>query len=267
MTPANDPILAVAVRAVRTAASIVADAARDLKRLPTVARARAEMASGAEFEAADAIVATIRAAFPQHAILGEESGHFEGAREGGGSRWLVDAIDGADNFLHGFPYYAVAVALAQGSEVTHAAILDPIHDELFTAVKGAGAYCNGSQVHVSACVDPGAALVATAVPAGEDPGLPVFASGPGSSAAGRPGIRRTGSASLDLAHLAAGRLDGFWSNDVRPGDLAAGTLLVREAGGRVGDVASGRLPSRTAGIVVAAPGIFNALREIVAAGR
>ena len=267
MTPANDPVLAVAVRAVRTAASIVVDAARDLKRLPTIARERGEMASGADFEAEDAIVATIRAAFPEHAILGEESGHFTGAREGGGYKWIVDAIDGAENFLHGYPYYAVAVALVHGTEVTHAAVLDPVHDELFTAARGKGTFCNGAQVRVSACLQLADALVGTTIPPRDSPRLATYLPAFSALAGQCAGLRRAGSASLDLAHLAAGRLDGFWMTGIRPGDLAAGALLVKEAGGRVGDLAGGTQSLRAADVVAAAPGVFNALRETVAAAR
>lgn len=267
MTPANDPMLAVAVRAARTAASIVVDAARDLKRLPTISKERGELAAGADFEAEDAIVATIRSAFPEHAILGEESGHFAGAREGGGYRWIVDAIDGAENFLHGFPYYAVTVALAHGTEITHAAVLDPVHDELFTAVSGKGAYCNGAQVRVSACLQLADALVGTVIPARDSPGLPAYLPALNGLAGQCAGIRPAGCASLDLAHLAAGRLDGFWVTGLKPGDLAAGALLVTEAGGRVGDFAGGTQLLRATDVVVAAPGIFNALRETVVAAR
>jgi myo-inositol-1(or 4)-monophosphatase len=138
----------------------VIDAARDLKRLPTFSKEQGGIVSAADMEAEDAIIATIRGAFPEHAILGEESGHIDGAREGGGYKWIVDPIDGTDNFIHGFPYYAVSVALAHGTEITHAVVLDPVHDNLFTAVKGKGAFHNGTQIHVSACLNLSDALVA-----------------------------------------------------------------------------------------------------------
>jgi len=139
MNQASDPVLAVAVRAARTAASIVVDAARDLKRLPTFSKEQAGIVSGADMEAEDAIVATIRGAFPDHAILGEESGAIPGARESGGSRWLVDPIDGTANFIHGYPSYAISIAFIQGAEITHAVVLDPVRDELFTATRAKGA--------------------------------------------------------------------------------------------------------------------------------
>ena len=126
--------------------------------------------SAADMEAEDAIIATIRGAFPEHAILGEESGHIDGAREGSGYKWLVDPIDGTANFVHGFPYYAVSIALVHGTEITHAVVLDPVHDELFTAVEGQGrdlqrrARCTCPRA--SRSID---ALVGTVLPARESP--------------------------------------------------------------------------------------------------
>ncbi len=259
----NDPVLAVAVRAARTAASILTDAARDLKRLPTFSKEHGDIVSGADMEAEDAIVATLRAAFPAHAILGEESGHIEGAREGAGYKWIVDPLDGTVNFIHGFPYYAVSVALAYGTEITHAVVLDPVHDELFTAVKGKGAFCNGTQINVSACLNLADALVGTVFPTRENPKLAAYLPTFNALVTQCSGIRRAGACALDLAHLAAGRLDGFWVTSLKSWDVAAGALLVKEAGGRVGDFAGGTQFLRTNEVLAAAPGVFNPLREAI----
>ena len=267
MSSANDPVLAVAVRAARTAASIIIDAARDLKRLPTFSKEHGDIVSGADMEAEDAIVATLRAAFPAHAILGEESGHIEGARDGGGYKWIVDPLDGTVNFVHGFPYYAVSVALAHGTEITHAVVLDPVHDELFTAVKGKGAFCNGAQIGVSTCLSLSDALVGTVFPPRASPRLPDYLPTFNAMNTQCAGVRRAGSGALDLAHLAAGRLDGFWVMSLKAWDVAAGALLVKEAGGRVGDFAGGTQFLRTNEVIAAAPGIFNPLREAIAAAR
>ncbi len=266
--PAGDIVLAVAERAARRAASVIADAARDLKRLPTFSKEHGEIATSARMEAEDAVVATIRAAFPEHAILGEESGHIKGARDVGGHKWIVDPIDGMVNFQHGFPYYAVSIALAHGTEVTHAVVLDPVHDEAFTAVKGKGAHCNGIALRVSACLQLVDALIATVIPPQASPKLvgylPIFHALHSQCA----GLRRTGACALDLAHLAAGRLDGLWVMSLKPWDVAAGALLIKEAGGRVGDFAGGTDFLRATDTIAAAPGLFNPLREaIAAAGR
>jgi myo-inositol-1(or 4)-monophosphatase len=267
MTADNDPVLAVAVRAARTAASILDDAARDLKRLPSFSKAHGDVVSAADIEAEDAIIATLRAAFPEHAILGEESGHIEGARDRSGYKWLVDPLDGSANFLHGFPYYAVSLTLVHGTDVTHAVVLDPVHDELFTAVKGKGAACNGVAIGVSTCLELAQALVATAMPPRESPRLPAHLATFTALASRCGGLRHTGACALDLAHVGAGRLDGFFMMDLKPWDIAAGALIVKEAGGRIGDFAGGTQFLRTSEVVAAAPGVFNALREAVLAAR
>jgi myo-inositol-1(or 4)-monophosphatase len=263
----SDPVLAVAVRAAHTAASIVIDAARDLKRLPSFSKQHEIIVSGAAMEAADSIIATIRAAFPEHAILGQESGHIAGAREGGGYKWLVEPIDGRANFAHGYPHFGVSIALVFGTEVTHAVVLDPVHDELFTAAKGKGTQCNGTTSHVSACLRLHEALVSTLAPATDDPKHAAHLAMQSALSPLCAGVRQTGSCALDLAQVAAGRIDGFWTTSLQAGDIAAGALLVKEAGGRVGDFAGGTQFLRAREVIAAAAGIFNPLREALAATR
>lgn len=260
---ASDPVLAVAIRAARTAASIVADSARDLRRLPAFSKEHGDIVANAKIEVEDAIVAVIRGAFPDHAILGEESGHFAGAREGGGYKWLVDPIDGMANFVHGFPSYAISLALVHGTEVTHGVVLDPVHDELFTAAKAKGASCNGTTIHVSSCLRLSEALVGMVSPAREDPRLASYLARFGSLSAQCTGVRAAGSCALTLAHVAAGRLDAFCMMSLKPWDIAAGALLVKEAGVRIGDFAGGTQFLRTSEVIAATPGIFNLVREAV----
>jgi myo-inositol-1(or 4)-monophosphatase len=267
MTAADDAFLAVAVHAARTAASVVADAARDLKRLPTFSKDHGDIVSTADVEAEDAIVATIRSAFPGHAILGEESGHIAGARDGGGYKWIIDPIDGTLNFVHGFPYYAVSIALACGADITHAVVFDPVHDECFTAVRGQGATCNGAPLRVSSCLNLDDALLGTVFPTRASPRLAEYLPTFNHLISRCAGIRRAGACALDLAHLAAGRLDGFWVMSLKSWDVAAGALLVKEAGGRVGDFAGGADFLRSNEVIAAAPGVFNLLREALAAAR
>jgi inositol monophosphatase family protein len=161
--PLADPILAVAVRAARRAASVIADASRDLRRLPTFSKEHGDIVSVADKDAEAAIRATLTAAFPDHAVLGEEEG--DKGHSDATARWIVDPIDGTRNFVHGFPYYAVSIALSQDGTLTHAVVLDPVHDELFTAVRGKGAQRNGAPIHVSACTRLGEALIGTVLPA------------------------------------------------------------------------------------------------------
>ncbi len=263
----NDPVLAVAVRAARRAGSVIVDAARDLKRLPAHAKEHANIVTAADNEAEDAIVATVRAAFPEHAVLGEESGHIDGARDGAGFKWIVDPLDGSANFARGYPYFAVSIALAHGTEITHAVVLDPVRDELYTAIRGKGAQLNGAPIRVSSCMGLDQALLGTVFPDRKNPHfqdyLPLLGTVMGRAA----GVRRAGSAALDLAYVASGRLDGFWVTTLKPWDVAPGALLIKEAGGRVGDFAGGTDFLRASEVIAAAPGVFNALREALAAGR
>jgi myo-inositol-1(or 4)-monophosphatase len=265
----QDPVLAVAVRAARRAGSVIIDAARDLKRLPSHAKGHGDIARAADADAGKAIVATLRAAFPAHAILGEETADPPPAAGAGGAaaayRWIVDPIDGIANFAHGFPYYAVSIALTHGDDITHAVILDPLRDELFMASAGKGAQLNGAPIRVSACTALDEALLGTVFPTRESPRMPAYLPIFNTLIVRCSGIRRAGACALDLAHLAAGRLDGFWVMSLEPRDVAAGALIVREAGGRVGDFAGGGEFLRTNEVIAAAPGIFNALRETIAA--
>ncbi len=267
MSLATDPVLAVAVRAARAAGSILVDTARDLARLPTFARERGEIVAGADMEVADTLVATIRGAFPEHAILGAESGHITGAREGGGYRWLIDPLDGKTNFAHGYPAYAVSIALVHGTDITHAVILDPVRDELYTAARGKGATCNDVALRVSTCLDLAEALVGTVAPARDAPALAAYLPTLTRLSQDCAGVRLAGSCALSFAQLAAGRLDGFWMTGLQPWDIAAGALVVREAGGRLGDFAGAMRFLRTGEVIAAAPGIFNPLREAIAAAR
>jgi myo-inositol-1(or 4)-monophosphatase len=262
LTLPADPVLAVAVRAARRAAAVIADAARDLKRLPTFSKEHGDIVSGADKEAEHAIVSTIAAAFPDHAILGEESGATPGTRSDSPYRWIIDPIDGTMNFVHGFPYYAVSIALVHQSQLTHAVVLDPTRDELFTAIRGRGAQMNDAPLRTSACTRLGDALVGTVLPTRKSPRLPRYLPLFNALAA-RCTLRRAGACALDMAYVAAGRLDGFFVMSHSTWDVAAGALLVTEAGGRVGDFAGGPDVLGSPEVIAAAPGVFNALREAI----
>lgn len=260
----GDPVLAVAVRAARRAASVIVDAARDLKRLPTYSKEHGDIATAADGEAEAAIVATISAAFPEHAILGEEAGESKAARGDSPYKWIVDPIDGTMNFAHGLPHYAVSIALAHGTEITHAVVLDPMRDELYTAARGKGAQLNGAAIRVSACTRLEDALVGTVFPTRGSPKLAAFVPIQNRLLGRCAGLRRAGACALDLAYVAGGRLDGFFVMSLKAWDIAAGALLVKEAGGRVGDFAGGTDFLRRDEVIAAAPGLFNPLREAIA---
>jgi myo-inositol-1(or 4)-monophosphatase len=262
----DSPALAVAIRAARAAAAIVVDAGRDLGRLPSHVKVQGDIVSAADAEAANVIVATLRAAFPRDAILGEESGERAGVADNG-RQWIVDPLDGTLNFVHGFPYYAISIALLDGARITHAVVLDPVHDELFTAVRGQGAHLNGAPLRVSSCTHLANALVGTVFPTRASPRMPGYLPMFNALVTRCAGIRRAGACALDLAYLAAGRLDGFWVMSLERWDVAAGALLVEEAGGRVGDFAGGPDYLRKNEVIAAAPGVFSELRAVIAAAR
>lgn len=261
----GDPVLAVAVRAARRASSVLVDAARDLKRLPTFSKEHDEIAAAAGEETRAAILATLTAAFPEHRVLGDAA---EPAESGASPfQWVVQPIDGRRNFAHGYPHYAVSIALVHGTDITHAVVLDPVHDELFSASRGKGAQLNGAPIRVSACTRLEDALVATDFPGRRSSKFAPYLATMAAVVSRCGGLRRAGAGSLDLAYLAAGRLDGYFVTHLKPGDIAAGALIVREAGGRVGDFAGGTDFLRRSEVIAAAPGLFTPLREAMAAAR
>lgn len=260
----TDPALAVAVRAARNAAAVIDDAARDLKRLASFSEEHHDIVSAADAEAENAIVTTLTTAFPDHAILGEEGGAHGGRNEGSPYRWIIDPIDGTANFVHGYPYYAVSIALSHGAELTHAVVLDAVRDELYTAIKGHGAQLNGVPLRVSACTALEQALIGTVFPTRTSPRLAAYLPIFDAVIKRCAGIRRAGACSLDLAYVAAGRLDGLWVMSLKNWDVAAGALLVHEAGGRVGDFAGGSDFLKRNEVIAAAPGVFSALRDTIA---
>jgi len=259
----SDPSLAVAVRAARNAAAVISDAARDLIRLPTSSKGHAALGSSAGAEATNAIATTLAAAFPDHAIFAEDGGAATAGNPDSTWRWFVHALSGGANFLHSYPYYAISIAFAHGAELTHAVVLDPVRDELFTAIQGRGALLNGVALRVSGCTTLENALVGTGFGVSESEALPTDLELFTAVTARCAGIRRGGACALDLAYVAAGRLDGFWLLSRKTRDVAAGALLVREAGGRVGNFAGGSDWLRGHEVIAAAPGVFNALREAI----
>jgi len=267
----NDPVLAVAIRAAHRASSVILDAARDLRRRPSHAKDHVDIATEAQTEAENAIIATLRAAFPDQAIVGAEAGEIVSQIQAStrvdqkAQRWIIDPIDGAANFVHGYPFYAVSIALTLGAEVTHAVVLDPVRDELYTAIKGKGAQQNGTPIRTSTCLRVEEALVGTVFPSRSSTKLPAYLPVFNALLRRCAGVRRAGAGALDLAYVAAGRLDGFFVMTQNAWDIAAGSLIVTEAGGRIGDFAGGKDFLRSSDVIAAAPGLFNPLRETIAA--
>src|SRR5215831_375577 len=178
------------------------------------------------------VVERLRNHFPTHTIVAEEGGGHESSSE---YRWFVDPLDGTTNFAHGFPMFNVTLGLERGGELVAGVVYDPIHQEMFTAERGAGAYLNNRRIHVSAAKNLSDSLASTGFPSRKrhhNVNIHFYYQ----LAMASHGVRRTGSAAIDLAYVASGRLDFFWEFGLKPWDMAAGTLLVQEAGGRVSDM-------------------------------
>ena len=254
------PMLHTAVRSVREGGRVILMYFDQLDRLEYSSKGRNDYVSQADVEAERAVLDVLTRAYPDHGIIAEESGE----REGSEYTWIIDPLDGTTNFLHGFPMFAVSVAVKRAGVLEHGVVYDPLHDEMFTASRGEGAQLNGKRLRVSTTRQLAPSLLGTGFPFRDlgiiEPWMRSFQSLlPKTS-----GIRRAGAAALDLAYVAAGRLDGFWEFGLKPWDMAAGALLIREAGGLVADVSGGQDFLENGNLVAANPLIFEEFRKIVA---
>jgi len=226
------PILTIAVRAARKAGSIInrASLAGGLK----VRSKRAnDFVTQVDQAAEEAIIDTVKKAYPDHGFLAEESGASDEKAE---CVWIIDPLDGTTNFIHGFPQYCVSIGVRHRGAMAHAVVYDPNRNELFTASKGVGAYLNDRRIRVTRTDRLEDALVGTGFPFREVGHLDDYLRMFRNVTMAASGIRRPGAAALDLAWVACGRIDAFWEIGLSPWDMAAGALLVREAGGLIGDL-------------------------------
>ncbi len=251
------PMLNIAIRAARAAGDRIV---RYLDRLPDLTvseKDRNDYVSEVDREAEQAIIRILRKAYPDHAILAEESGG-QGA-ESAEYRWIIDPLDGTTNFLHGFPQFAVSIALQRRGRLEQAVVYDPMRQELFTATRGAGAQLNNRRIRVAQRPGLDGALLGTGFPFKHHEHLDAYLGMFRDLLVATAGIRRPGSAALDLAYVAAGRFDGFWEIDLNIWDIAAGVLLIQEAGGIVGDLTGGHRFLETGNIVAGNPRVFAAM--------
>jgi len=251
------PLLNIAVRAARRAGEIIV---RNLDRVPSLpirSKSRNDFVTEVDHMAERDIMETVRRMYPDHGFLAEESG-----RSGGDEVvWIIDPLDGTTNFLHGFPVFAVSIGVEYRGRMEHAVVYDPMRQELFTASRGDGAQLDGKRIRVSKQAELEGALIGTGFPYRAnarwmDDYLAMLKLMMEKTA----GLRRPGSAALDLAYVAAGRTDGFWELGLSPWDTAAGTLLITEAGGRIGTLTGGDY-KQGGNVIAGTPKVYEAMVE------
>ncbi len=253
-------MLNIAVRAARSAGNIIARAADRVDSFTITLKAQNDFVSEVDHQAEQEIIKVIRKAYPNHGILAEESG----AQNGDDYLWVIDPLDGTTNFLHGFPQFSVSIALKHKGQLEQAVVYDPLRQELFTATRGAGAQLNERRLRVTKIKGLEGALLGTGFPFKQQQHLDTYLNTFRAFFPMTSGIRRAGSAALDLAYVAAGRLDGFWEIGLSEWDMAAGALLVQEAGGMVGDFSGGDEFLTTGNLVSGNPRVFKSMIETIA---
>ena len=252
------PVLNIAIRAARRAGSIINRATLEGGALNVRSKQANDFVTQIDQASEQAIMETVRKAYPEHGFLCEESGSTGGDAE---VVWIIDPLDGTTNFIHGFPQYCVSIAVRSRGALAHAVVYDPVRNELFTASKGRGAFLNDRRIRVSKATRLTEALVGTGFPFKELTRLDLYTRQLQTMMKTCAGVRRAGAAALDLAYVACGRLDAFWELGLSPWDMAAGALLIAEAGGLVGDLRGEQTYLESGDISAATPKIYPALLE------
>lgn len=243
------PMLNIGIRAARAAGDQIIRYMDRVQDMPVNSKGRNDFVTEVDRHAETIIMETIGKSYPDHAFLAEESG-VHGENE---YQWVIDPLDGTTNYLHGFPQFAVSIALKYRGVLDQAVVYDPLRQELFTASRGSGAMLNNRRIRVSKQHSLEGALLGTGFPFGETDKLEIFISTFRAIFPTTSGIRRAGAASLDLAYVACGRLDGFWEFNLKEWDIAAGALLILEAGGLVSGMDGGDSYLQTGNILAANP--------------
>jgi myo-inositol-1(or 4)-monophosphatase len=259
-------MLNTAVKAARKAGAIINRASLDLDLIRVASKGRSDFVTEVDRAAEQAVIATLKHAYPDHAILAEESGA-DNPQGGSDYTWIIDPLDGTTNFIHGMPQYAVSIALRHREHITQAVVYDPSRNDLFTATRGRGAFLNDRRLRVSKRTQMSECLIGTGFPYRQMHRLDEYLSIFRRMIQETAGVRRPGAAALDLAYVAAGRYDGFWEFGLSPWDIAAGSLLVIEAGGLIAD-ADGESDYLASGnVVCGAAKVFPQLLQLVQEAR
>lgn len=257
------PMLTIAVKAARRAGRIINQASQNLDVLTVSKKSHSDYVSEVDGAAEEAIIKVLLTTYPDHAILAEEGG-IRGDSKKSDYQWIIDPLDGTTNFLHGFPKYSVSIAMKYKGVLTHAVVYDPNNNELFTASRGSGAYLNDHRIRVSKRVRFEDCLIGTGLPFRDLTHMDAYFAMLKDIVPRTAGIRRPGSAALDLAYVAAGRYDGFWEIGLAPWDMAAGSLLITEAGGLVSDLQGNQTYLESGQIVAGNPKVFASLLQVIA---
>lgn len=258
-----EPMINIALRAARKAGENIVRASDDLDRVEVIAKGVNDFVSEVDMKAEQDITYHLQKAYPDHAILGEEGGLT--GDEDAEYLWIIDPLDGTTNFVRGIPHYGISIACLHRGKLEHAVVVDPVRREEFTASRGRGAQLNGRRLRVSQRNSLDGALLGTGIPFKNhcDDKLEAYSKSIEQLAGQCAGIRRAGAASLDLAYVAAGRLDAFWEVGLSRWDIAAGALLVREAGGLVADIDASENFLDSGNIVCGNPKCFKAVLQVV----
>ena len=256
--------LNVMIQAARKAARRLVRDFGEVENLQVSVKGAGDFVSAADHKAEEIIRTQLMEARPNYGWLGEESDPVQGKDPT--RRWIVDPLDGTTNFLHGIPHWAVSIALEHKGEIIAGVVYDPVKDEMFVAETGQGAWMNDRRLRVSGRRDISGMLFATGLPFGGRDGLPQMIGDLGRTLPRSAGVRRMGAAALDLAYVASGRVDGFWERALQPWDIAAGLILVREAGGLVGVIGEerdGGNPLESGNVLAANPDAYRLMSGLI----
>ncbi|MEW8522356.1 MAG: inositol monophosphatase family protein [Candidatus Thiodiazotropha endolucinida] len=254
-----NPMLTIAVRAAREAGRIITRNFNRIDRLSISDKGSNDFVSEVDRNAEAVIINLLREKYPHHAILAEESGK-QGADD---YIWIIDPLDGTTNFLHGFPQFAVSIALKIKGRLEVGVVYDPVSEEMYTACRGEGALLNDKKIRVSGRKGLNGALLGTGLPYRDFRFTDNYMGMLKALIKDSAGVRRPGSAALDFAYVAAGRMDGFWELGLREWDFAAGALLVREAGGLVTDIGGGERYLETGNVIAGNIKVHNAMLKCI----
>lgn len=257
------PLLNIAISAARQAGDIIMRHAEHVHRVKVLPKGESDFYTEIDVKAEQAIVEAIHKAYPDHGIIAEESGSY---REDSEYVWIIDPLDGTKNYLHGFPFYAVSIALRIKNRIEHAVVYDPLRHECFSASRGRGARLNDHRMRVSKTTQLNIALLGSGFPVRNVSLSERYMKSYEGFVGQCAGIRSTGSAALDLAYVATGRLDGFWAFSMQPWDIAAGSLLVQEAGGLISDLHGGETYLEQGDVIAGTPKVFKSVLQTVRHG-